>query len=31
MREKELEAAYGVSRDTARRARDVVLQEFDEN
>jgi hypothetical protein len=31
MREKELEAAYGVSRDTARRARDVVLPEFDEN
>jgi hypothetical protein len=31
MREKELEAAYGVSRDTARRARKVVLPEFDEN
>jgi hypothetical protein len=31
MLQKELEATYDVSRDTARKARDVVLQEFDEN
>ena len=31
MLEKDLEANYGVSRDTARRARNAVLSEFGEN
>jgi hypothetical protein len=31
MLEKELAADYGVSRDTARKARNAVLAEFDEN
>jgi Bacterial regulatory proteins, gntR family len=31
MREKELAAEYGVSRDTARKARKAVLSEFVEN
>jgi DNA-binding GntR family transcriptional regulator len=31
MREKQLCADYGVSRDTARKARTAVLSEFEEN
>jgi len=31
MLEKELASTYGVSRDTARKARNAVLSEFGEN